>query len=328
MRPILIKYLKRIGYLFFLLIVSLLILEVCFRYQIIAFYQPELKALNTKEELSSTKNNIVVFGDSFTAHPDNYLSYLKRAHPDCNIVNSAISGTGIKQHELLFKERINKFNPKAIIYQFYVGNDFLDIKHPINYNELSFFRNVFWTVSEHLLVLQYLNYRLAFLNKNSQPISVLHESEFSVEKYNHRVKLYFRADAACLTKSVFLNNSNTKEVYRQWKDKFDLLNELTDGQVPIHLLLVPHNAQVSELYCERNVALGASLPSQVVNSTFPLFNQMKKDLKTIKVLNPLATFQELENSDSLYYQNDPHLTTFGQQALGAFLVKNISFENE
>src|SRR5690606_32098707 len=111
------------------------------------------------------KNCVLIFGDSFTAHPDSYVKYLNSGYTS---INCAIPGTGIRQHALIFSKRIDEYKPKAIIYQFYVGNDLLDLYHPINFSELSFLRNLYWKISEHMLILQYINYKLAFLNPKNQ----------------------------------------------------------------------------------------------------------------------------------------------------------------
>jgi len=238
MKVTLIKYLKKMAYLVFLFFVCLVLLEICFRHQFVDFYQSELSGLNTEEELNSKGNNVLVFGDSFSAHPDSYVKKLREELPAVNLINTAIPGTGINQHELLFKKRIKKYQPKAIIYQFYVGNDFTDINHPINFEKLSFLRNVFWKASERFLILQYINHRLAFLNKSNQPIEKLHEAGFSKEKYNNRVKTYYRADNTGLENTILLSDQKSKNNYDKWRTKLVELNRLTGDSIPVVLLIV------------------------------------------------------------------------------------------
>lgn len=327
MKTFLAKYLKKFAYFIFLCFVCLTLLEVCFRFQLIDFYQAELKGLNKEEQLSSKGDHILVFGDSFSAHPDSYVKHLREKLPQFNFINSAIPGTGVKQHELIFKKRIDRFQPKAIIYQFYVGNDFTDIEHPINFKELSFLRNVFWMVSEQFLVLQYINHRLAFLNTNNQPIKKLQETEFSEMLYNQRVKTYYQADSAALNNTILLKGEPSNKIYGIWKKKIDKMKELTGDSIPVFLLIVPHNAQLSESHLERNRKLRATISPAILNPTFPLVEQMKKDFNTWKIINPLAVFQSLKEQD-LYYQNDPHLTVFGQEQLGGIVLEKLTLHGK
>lgn len=311
------KYAKHFLYLLFFSFACLLIIELSFRYQVIDFYKSELKGLNTPEQLNNKKNNILIFGDSFSAHPFSYVQFLDSSY---NYVNCAIPGTGIKQHSLIIPKRIKQYQPKAIIYQFYVGNDLLDIKHPINYSELSFLRNVYWWLSEHFLFLQYINYKLAYLNPKNQSFIELKENVFSKKSYNQRVKTYFKASPFYLNHTILLNDEATRLIYAEWKDHF---RELFNNNIPIYLLVIPHNAQINKTYYERNVSIGAILSDSIQKENYPLIEKMKKDLPYIKIINPLPYFQHLENNDSLYYENDPHLTLWGQKKLALFVNKEL-----
>jgi hypothetical protein len=322
MTTIFLKYLKKVFYVFFLLSSCLFILECCFRYQIIDFYSTELKGLNTEKQLNST-NNILVFGDSFTAHPESYVSFLRNEFSSFNFINSAVPGTGIKQHELSFKKRINQFKPKAIIYQFYVGNDFLDINHPINLKTNSFLKNCYWKISEKILVLQYLNFKLAFLNRNNQPIEKLQEPKFSIEQYNNRVKSNYKANTNALNNTILLTGDESKSIYSIWKNQISQLNELVNDSIPIYLLLIPHNSQVNSTNFNRNLLLGAKLREEIMDSNYPLAKTISKDFKSWKIINPLAAFKQFDKNDSLYYQNDPHLTISGQKKLSELVAKEL-----
>ena len=316
------KYLNRFLYFLFFIAICTAILECCFRYQIIDFYQAELNGLNTQEQLVSNKKNVLIFGDSFSAHPNSYVEQLRSSFPHLNFVNSSIPGTGIKQHELIFKKRIRQFKPKAIIYQFYVGNDFMDIEHPVNYQTNGFIRNLYWQLSEKILFLQYFNFKLAFLNTNNQPIETLQEPAFSIEQYNKRVKTYFNANPALLSNTIMLSTEVDK-IYRKWHTKIKQLAELTPSNVPIYLLVLPHNAQVNQHYYNINHLLGAKLEENIQQVHYPLVAKMETDFKEWKILNPLDAFQHLKGNDSLFYQNDPHLTIWGQKELGKIIVQKI-----
>lgn len=328
MKIVLHKNLKRLSYFIFIILFCLFALELCFRYQIIDFYQLELEGLNTEKELVSEKNNILIFGDSFTAHPDSYVKHLRNNLANYNFINSAIPGTGIKQHELIFNSRIKKYQPKAVIYQFYVGNDFSDIKHPINYKELSLLRNLFWKISESFLVLQYINHRFAFLNSNNQPIKKLQEKAFSEDLYNHRVKTYYKGNKSMLNNTILLSDNNVKSIYKKWKEKLFTLKEIVGDSIPTYLLIIPHNAQVNKIYLEQNINLGAEVSTEILNATPPLFYQIKNDFNKWQVINPLPQLQKNNNSDKLYYQNDPHFTAYGQKELAKIILKELPLKDE
>ena len=329
MKAVLIKYFKQLGYLSFVVFLCLILLEISFRFQWIDFYQSELKGLNTTEQLiSSEKDNVLVFGDSFSAHPDSYVKHLRNSFPEFNFINTAIPGTGIRQHELIFKKRINTYQPKAIIYQFYVGNDFTDIQHSLNFKKLSFSRNLFWKASEYLLILKYINRRLAFLNMNNQSIKKLHEDKFSKQNYNRRVKIQYQADKSALNNTLLLKGEKTKEIYNKWKEKLSLINKYSQDSISLILLIIPHNAQINMTNIKRNRILGAKLSPQILHSTYPLIEKIKNDSSSYHVINPLIEFQQIKHNDSLYYQNDPHLTNWGQKQLSKILLKKLFFEDE
>jgi hypothetical protein len=115
----------------FILIVSLCLLEIAYRYQIIDFYKLELQALNPDLEKEYTNGNVLIFGDSFSGFPNGYVEQLRQEYSETNFINCAIAGTGIRQHALFFDSRIKRFKPNQILYQFYVGNDLLDIKRDL-----------------------------------------------------------------------------------------------------------------------------------------------------------------------------------------------------
>lgn len=313
-----------LKYALFLLLSITLLLEIAFRYQWVDFYKAELKALNPS--LDNQKNTILVFGDSFTANPNGYISNLRKDFPHLNIINCALPGSGIKQHKLFFEDRIKQFKPQHIIYQFYLGNDFLDIQHPLNWQTVPFWRNVYWQISERLMILQYLNFKLAFLNIPNHNRKDLKLKSFSPELYNKRTQLYLKADPDYLENTIYLKE-NQGEVYKIWRKYFNELIEVSTSSTTISLLIIPHNIQVNQQYFKRMKDLGTASKNDLQIVDYPLIQQIKSDFPDVNLINPLASFQEAEKGEiRLYYENDPHLNSNGQEILAQFLRKNL-FDN-
>lgn len=327
MRKCCLKYLKRIFYLFFLGITTLLLLEFCFRFQMIEFYKTELDGLNPLSEIVSEKENILVFGDSFSAHPSSYVQFLRDKIPEFNFINAAIPGTGIKEHKLIVQKRIQQFKPKHIIYQFYVGNDLADISHPVNFKTLSAFRNFYWLLSERILVLQYINYRLASLKPNRQSLQEIQKDDFSVNSYNKRVYTYIKGDPEFLSNTITLQG-NELTVFRKWKKVFSDFLACIPDSVGLTIIVIPDGVQVNEVYLERMRLLGAEFLDGINKVNYPLVTEIQKEFPELLLINPLEEFQnEEKNGNQLFYNNDPHMTLYGHKLLGKIILDHTRFTN-
>jgi hypothetical protein len=319
---------KKITYTFIVALISLCSLELCFRYQIFDFYKSELYGLNPDLEQNPKNEVVLIIGDSFSAHPDGYVKHLRNSFPKYNFINSSIPGTGIKQHELIIQNRIMQFKPKHVIYQFYVGNDFTDLKHPVNFKELTISRNIFWLLSENFLVLKYINLKLGSFTAPNQPAIKLRNELFSIKNYHQRVKTYFKGDRNHLDNTIQMKGEQ-QEIYQQWKKRFINMSQSIPDSVPVTLLLIPSCAQVSSIYKDQMEQIGATLSENTLNINYLLHSKMKQDFSNITILNPLETFQLLEQKGKkLYYNNNPHLNLEGQKYLGDYLIKNLKIRNE
>lgn len=299
--------------------ITLLLLEICFRYQVIDFYSSELKAINSEKELHS-EGGILVIGDSFSAHPTGYVAVLRKNHPEHSIVNTSIPGTGIRQHMLLASSRISQFKPEKIIYQMYVGNDFMDINHPTNYSETSFIRNLYWSTADNFLFLRYLNRKTAGLRSEVGLEKKLHRSNFSVDQYNKREKILFKVAPSHINDVIHLYD-NQADNYLEWKNNFEDLIELCPN---VTLLIIPHCAQVNMKYKSQMDSLGAEFSNDINIINYQLINRIKKDYPEVTLINPLKDFQEAEkNGNQLFYDNDPHLNAEGQKILGNVVDKQL-----
>lgn len=318
------KIIKKIAYLLFIIVSVLLLFEVVYRYNFVDFYKTELEGLNAKNELSLNESKtLLVFGDSFSADNNSYVKILKDSLHDYNVINSAVPGTSILQTKVFFKDRIEKFKPNHIIIQLYVGNDLNDYSHPTNWSELSFMRNLYWTISDNLIGLQYLNYK--FGQFKSQPIKndPKENNTFNSSTYNHREKLYFKADSLSLYNAISLQGNQQKAFDFLISD---LQNLLKDIDVKTTLLIIPHAAQVSKKYQENMSEIGASFPQDVYHGdNFNFYNELASKLlnNKVKVITPLSIFRA--SKEDIYYLNDPHLNPYGQIKLGLFLLNEIDY---
>lgn len=318
------KIIKKIAYLLFVIVSVLLLFEVVYRYNFVDFYRTELEGLNSKEELSLSKSKtLLVFGDSFSADNNSYVKMLKDSLKDYNVINSAVPGTSILQTKVFFKDRVEKFKPNHIIIQLYVGNDLNDYSHPVNWGELSFSRNLYWLISDNLIGLQYLNYKLGQFKSSSGNKDPKKNDEFNPLTYNHREKLYFKADSLSLYNAISLQG-NQQNIFNLLIN--DLQDLLKDVNVKTTLLIIPHGAQVSTKYQESMKEIGASFTKDVyyVNN-FSFFKELANELSNnkVSVITPLSYFRA--STEEIYYLNDPHLNPYGQNKLGLFLLGKIDF---
>lgn len=316
---------KTIGYLVFLMVTVLLLFEFAYRYSFIDFYNTELKGINSEDELSLKKpKTLLVFGDSFTADKNSYLKILGDSLPGYNIINSAIPGTSVFHTKTFFNRRLKQFNPDHILIQLYVGNDLIDYKHPVNWSTLPFLRNLYWNVSDNLIGLQYINMRMGQFKAssgtfNSDPKT---KDAFNVDTYNHREKLYFKGDPMCLYNAISAKESQEKILNKLIEDLQKLLEKV---EVKTTILIIPHGAQVSQEYQENMIKIGASFKEGVFSTTsFGFYESLKNELLNTKVVTPLGWFRN-NNSENLYFPNDPHLSETGQKELAKYLLQEIDF---
>ncbi len=302
-----------------------MLLEGCYRFQVIDFYKNELNLLNTLPE--DNKNKVtLIFGDSFTAHPKSYIQKLRDYYPDQQFINTAIPGTGIYQHSVIANKRINDFKPDHILYQFYVGNDFTDVSHPVNYSTNSILRNIYWVVSDQLIFIQYLNSKLAKFNWNHQKVTLFRSKEFNREIYNNRVKIYFKASPSHLGNTIQLKGDQ-KEIYQKWKLHFNNFLSTVPKDTKVSFLIIPQCAQVSKGYQERMELIGAQFNQSMQSINYPLIQQIKIDFPEMEIINPLGYLKTLDAMGKrIYYENDPHFTLPAQELLGNYLINGDYFE--
>lgn len=317
------KRIKKIAKWFFkaglILLITLLVFEVLYRYNVIDFYKTELASLNDLDSVEkSHKKKLLVFGDSFSADNNGYVKMMQD-QGDWAVINSAVSGISFKQIKNFFEDRVEQFNPDAIVIQLYVGNDFEDYHHSRNWSELSFVRNCFSMIGDGLTGIQYLNYKLGGRFTTEKVADPKINNEFDPNTYNHRERRYFKADSSSLKNAIQLVGDQLS-TYEEMRG--DISSALTEINVPVLIVVLPHAAQVSNSYRKNMESIGANLPLEITFGKFTFYDQLKSDLKSftnVKVVSPLLRFRLNIKRKELFYPNDPHLTEFGQEELFNFV---------
>jgi hypothetical protein len=306
-------------------ITTVLLLELSYRFYVIDFYEPELMALNDSlTEIRKNRPTVLFLGDSFTANTSSYVAKLRNELP-FNLVNSAVSGTGVLETSYMADSRISRFKPNAVVYQIYVGNDLLDIRHRPT-GEMSFVRRLYHFISDRLRVLKFINYRLgqfkAYLNKSQEVMGESERVEFSVRNYSSRQKMIFKEEPRFLENTLQLNNGRKVDA-NTLITKLKMLEDKLDKQTDLILLLIPHCAQVNDTYQERIKLLGSE--SEVESRVF--YETIRNEFPELTIVDVLPNFQMADRAEKrLYLENDPHLSDVGQTELAKIIRPYLEAE--
>ncbi len=323
--------LKTLNYVFVVSLSVLCLMEIAYRYQWIDFYKTEFNALNQNMP-SDCQKRILVFGDSFSAQQESYVNLLRETHPETCIYNAAVPGTGIMQTRIIAKSRIEKVHPQMVIYQMYLGNDLIDIHHPINWAKLNPMRNLYWWLSDRFRVVAHLNHKLGQLSHAAaSDIDNAHdpknEASFSVDKYSSRTKLYLKSDSKYLDKSVRALEDYDRRI-QKLLEGIEYLRSVTPKTCPLVVLMIPHCTQVNDHYFEQYQSLGAKFPdkSSYMTAEYDLLAQLRSHFSDddITFINPLPSLRKHDLVEKpLYYANDPHLNANGHKVLHHFFAPII-----
>lgn len=324
MKKIIIKTIK----CFFIVFITLLLFELSYRFYIIDFYKSSLTSLNTSKMRENKNVDLLVFGDSFSANTNGYISNLQNYFPNKTILNASVPGIGIKQVNIMAHKRITETHPKNILIQVFVGNDLLDIENLSNWKDISLLRNLYWKTTNSFLSLRYLNQNFSFLKNEKKGLHL--DNTFSKDLYNERYKLYFEANNSFLYNSVVLEK-DFMERYIEWKKQLIEVIHKIPKNIKVYLLFIPDCSQVNDNYLNNmNQINGAFKNKTLYNSVqYPFYKQAKNDLKlysNVEFLNPLEYFRKKDTkSYRLYHYNDPHFNENGHKELSLFLKQKIFF---
>lgn len=315
MRPFLLKWIKRFLKIVCILLITLVLAEVIYRFQWMDFYKTEWRFQNNTTKLKRV--NVLVFGDSFTADTNSWFTRFTSIK-DTSYFNAAIPGIGTETHRLIFKNRLERTHPQHVLVQLYIGNDLYDIQKPVNWSTQSFGRNCFYSFSNHFRVLNAMNYRLGQQRADLKtPVNPKQLHHFSVQNFDPRTKLFIQADSGYPQTTIDLKSGKEQLFHQLLAD----LNEMKSWLSPnthFTILLIPHCTQVNQRYIDHFHALGASCSLKKSN---PWRDALQK--AGFEVLDPLPFFRTLEKKQQqLYYENDIHLNALGQEQLGKWVKSN------
>lgn len=306
-------------------------IEFVYRYQIIDFYQSEYKYLNKNEVNNNKSKKILVFGDSFTAATNSYVLSLKDSLKNLNFINAGIPGIGVQEINCIAERRIQETKPSMVILQFYVGNDLIDIKKPINWKTLSFARNLFWFLANHFYSIRYLNYKLGqikqTIGQSLETEFLKNNDSFSVDKMSKREKLLIQADPNYYEKSIFVTTEYEDRFQVCLSNTIDIYELCKQNNIPLKILVIPASCQVSNEYKQNLEQCGAQFNNMdITKTTYPFITRLESHFQkeNIEILNPLGVFQQKElGCTNLYYKNDLHLNNNGNIVLAEFITNNL-----
>lgn len=318
------KFAKRCLQLVIIGCITLLLFEIAYRYGVIDFYKAEIEALNPSDSIENHTIDYLVFGDSFSTPTDNYVDRLREKYPKKSFLNLSIPGTGIKQVNTFAKKKIKRYSPKHIIYQVYIGNDLLDVRHVSHWKNTSFVRNVYWKMTDHIWSGVYMNQKLKGLRSRKGNVQTFKNDIFSKTLYTKRQSLLFNTDASYLYKTITLQDDFLKR-YHIWKKEMRSFLEVIPDDVEVSIVFVPHGAQVDDWYYSHMLELGAQFEdkNKAQENEYKFYSKAATDFKAfdnVSFYNPLAFLKQKDtDKNRLYYSNDPHFNDQGQIALYEFL---------
>jgi hypothetical protein len=320
---------KWVAYAAFLTAAVLLLLELSYRMYLVDFYRNNLRWLNGNELSPGDQRPVIlVVGDSFSADRNSYVAQVRKHFPHFRVINAAIPGTCIRQHNLLINKRLREFKPSVLIYQTYPGNDLFEYRHPLTGKGISLQRKVYWWLSDRLLFTGYVNSQLPQMKKWFAPEVVSAadakaEAAFSPETYSPRTKMMLRAEPGLLQHSILLQGRRKSDMQTYVQKVQGLIARVPDS-VAVFVLCIPDAVQVSAGYQEQFRQLGADLTAgdSLLQAGYPFFLSLEKNLSSgrVQMLNPLPPLQAAAANGPVYYASDPHLNAAGQAVVGEEVV--------
>ncbi|MBK7936976.1 MAG: hypothetical protein IPJ82_07700 [Lewinellaceae bacterium] len=334
LRRLMLRILKGSVYTIFLLGTTTGLLEIAYRRQWIDFYAGELRGLNPAGNLSpqDKRPTLLVFGDSFSAQPFSYVDILRDSLPGTRIINAAAPGTGVLEATVIARQCLQQYPPDAVLYQVYVGNDLWDLRKTTDNPRIPPARNLYWRLSDRLLFLRFLNYRLGQIKSKTgmavETRELKSDLPFSPELYSFRERLLFQAEPALVQNSVLAIGRRSADLNRWLLEMDNLLKIIPEHIKTVFIVPVPHCAQVNVWYAGNMEQIGASpFPAETQGQNYPFLEHIRAHYsndKRVRVISPLPAFQQTDTvGRRLYYENDPHLNARGQEVLARVLFKEM-----
>lgn len=317
-------------------------METIYRFQLIDGYRGELESNNRPEDLknSNQRKTLLIMGDSFAARSDAFAFDLREAlEPGgWRTINSAVSGTGIVQADLMAPRRFRRFRPGLFLYEIYVGNDLFDLRYPTGWGRVSPLRSFYWLSSRNFRSLAWLNYKLGQLRAPASSPDAsradtgyrVDRDRFSPGRFTLRDRIYARAEPGMVADSVLLQHERARDFEDYLKDLDKLLDHCRGWECRVILLVIPHFAQLGPQGAERARKIGFSIPDvpAFFSRDYPFVKQLREHLKFsrpgVLLINPLEQFAGAERAGrKLYYRNDSHLNPPGQRFLARMVLREL-----
>lgn len=301
--------------------------EICYRNYWLDFYGKDFSYLNQLENKS--KDNVLIFGDSFSAQQQSYVNQWRELDTTRTIYNLSLPGTypGISKYYAPYY--IKKLKPKLVICQLYLGNDLIDASYPINWSKLSMLRNVYWSIANHFHFLRFINYRLATIS--SQLNTDFNEkllsnnsaiSEFSVENYSPRTKMLIHSNPNYLNETYYLNSTSSRKSLSEIINDLKEIKALTEPHSEFKILVIPHAVSVSNRYRSQYIELG--LHEFTPSSNYPIINELLSEFGESTIIDSHGALISLENNGHhVFYENDDHLNKTGHAGVTQLILNEL-----
>lgn len=292
--------------------ITLCLVELVYRYQWVDFYSTEWEFQNKVRTPDLKKKRVLVLGDSFSADTASWVNQWNN-DSDWQIFNAAIPGVGPETYRLIVSNRVEETKPNVVIVQLYEGNDLYDLYRPVNWSAFSWGRNIFWKCSNTFRSLGFINYRLGQANQDlASPVNAKTADTFAIQNYDARTKLYIKGDATYPMAMVQLKGDYASQL----ETVIEMLQELKEAagrNTRFYVLTIPACVQTNRRYVKHYKQLGARL-SQSLLKGHPWAERIEK--AGFEVIDPIKALRESEKKGvRVYYANDPHLNSAGQQVV-------------
>ena len=303
----------------------LVIVEVSYRLQWPDPHRAEFEVFNPGlVDEGNQRSTLLALGDSFTAGAESWPSNLNSILGErWRVINGGVGGTTITHAERISKLRLRQFHPDVVVYQTYVGNDLLDLRHPREAQGVGVSKRIYWwMVDSGIFAPWYLNHRAAGLasRRSFDPeiAAAAVNAPFSVDRYSPRDRRLSRLDPHHVERQILVEGEAMEAAWRRYCGVLQCLAEqCRESGIDLVILVIPHCVQVAPVYRDRFTAMGArwSDPGLLARSPSPFVTRLRETLSdqpSIRVVDLLPTMQQAERGGvQLYSTNDPHLTPEG-----------------
>jgi hypothetical protein len=303
----------------------LVIVEISYRFQWPDPHRAEFEAFNQGLAGEGDQRfTLLALGDSFTAGAESWPYNLNSIlGEDWRVVNAGVGGTTITHAEQISRLRLRQFQPEIVVFQTYVGNDLLDLRHPQEAQGVGVAKRFYWwMVDSGVFAPWYLNHRAAGLaaRRSFDPVRAAEAATapFSVDRYSPRDRRLSQLDPRHVERQILVEGSSMEVAWKRYLGALQRIAELCrESGADLVILVIPHCVQIAPVYRERFSAMGArwSNADILTRSPSPFVNRVREalsDRPSVRVVDLLPAMQQAERGGvRLYSTNDPHLTPEG-----------------